>query len=541
MKRLILTGAVLAAFCSSAMAQTIYEASRMTEEDVNGTARYVSMGGAMNALGGDISVMRTNPAGIGIFRSNDLSLSFSYLSTKTGDMAKAKGGMSFDNIGLVYANRISNDGALRFVNFGFNYHKRRNFNNRTVSSRGGANFNTSQTFQFANMAMGGTDGYGNSGYDPSQLEASSAYITTNPYVGWLPIMAYNAFLINPVFYPGEGEGGKDLFKGEYQQFMPGSNLDNYYEAEETGWINDYDFNLSFNILDRGYLGFTLTASDVRYTKSSLYKEDFYKGDIYGGGYDIKNYFSTRGSGLGFSLGGIYRVLPSMRLSLSFTTPTIYWLSDYQESSLAYDVDDLEGKRRTGEVMPVDSRGNFIPYEYSYQVVTPWKVNVGVGGTLLNMMAIDAEYEYRNGGKTKLRDTEGVKLVSENESMSKWFKGQHTFKVGAEISPFPMFAIRAGYNYTTSLFGAFDASNPDGNAFKYLSPMAARTDTEFSNTYSRQNISVGLGFRARYVYIDAAYQYSIYKQDFFEFDDLALMPVELTNTRHQVLFTLGCKF
>ncbi|MBR0389670.1 MAG: TonB-dependent receptor, partial [Prevotella sp.] len=54
----------------SAAAQTVYDAAKFIDKDLNGTARFVSMGGAMSALGGDISTMNTNPAGIGIYRSN---------------------------------------------------------------------------------------------------------------------------------------------------------------------------------------------------------------------------------------------------------------------------------------------------------------------------------------------------------------------------------------------------------------------------------------------------------------------------------------
>ena len=56
-------------------AQTHYDAVRNIGNELNGTARFVGMGGAMGALGADISVMGTNPAGIGLFRSNDVSLS----------------------------------------------------------------------------------------------------------------------------------------------------------------------------------------------------------------------------------------------------------------------------------------------------------------------------------------------------------------------------------------------------------------------------------------------------------------------------------
>lgn len=59
-------------------AQTIYDVTKMTEKDLNGTARFVGMGGAMGALGGDMSTIATNPAGIGIYRSNDVTASFGF-------------------------------------------------------------------------------------------------------------------------------------------------------------------------------------------------------------------------------------------------------------------------------------------------------------------------------------------------------------------------------------------------------------------------------------------------------------------------------
>ncbi len=61
------------------MAQTIYDGAKLTGKDLNGTARFVGMGGAMGALGGDISTMGTNPAGIGLYRSNDIMTSFGFL------------------------------------------------------------------------------------------------------------------------------------------------------------------------------------------------------------------------------------------------------------------------------------------------------------------------------------------------------------------------------------------------------------------------------------------------------------------------------
>ena len=46
----------------SANAQETYENAKLAGEDLNGTARYVGMGGAMEALGADISTIGSNPA-----------------------------------------------------------------------------------------------------------------------------------------------------------------------------------------------------------------------------------------------------------------------------------------------------------------------------------------------------------------------------------------------------------------------------------------------------------------------------------------------
>ena len=74
----IITLATLGLMITAApiVAQTVYDAAKITNKDLNGTARFVGMGGAMGALGGDISTIGTNPAGIGIYRSNDAMVSF---------------------------------------------------------------------------------------------------------------------------------------------------------------------------------------------------------------------------------------------------------------------------------------------------------------------------------------------------------------------------------------------------------------------------------------------------------------------------------
>ena len=107
MKRIIAIAAFALAMLPAA-AQETYENAKIGWSDLNGTARYVGMGGAMEALGADISTIGTNPAGIGLFRKSQANISLGVVSQQDGN---AFGGghttnMSFDQVGFVYASRV---------------------------------------------------------------------------------------------------------------------------------------------------------------------------------------------------------------------------------------------------------------------------------------------------------------------------------------------------------------------------------------------------------------------------------------------------
>lgn len=530
------------ALAVSASAQTIYEAANLIDSDLNGTARYVGMGGAMNALGGDVSVIRSNPAGIGVYRSNDLVFSFGTNTASTSfdlDGNKyRKTSFSFDNAAFVYAVDMGRKRPVRFLNFAFNYNKRRNFNRKWSGAWADG---TTQTDLIADMATNGINWDGQPGYDPEQFEEDIAFVTDNPYVGWLPIMAYNAWLINPEM------DGADNFDGFWSGYMPADSFDHYYEVNESGWINDYDFNISMNLYDRVYLGMTLTAIDVKYQKSSLYTEEIYYGIDYRGGYDLTNTYSTSGSGLGFSLGIIARLHDNLRLGFSFSTPTIYWLTDYQESSLAYgvDVDGVDGRERMhGTISPYDEYGSFMGYQYSYRVRAPWKVNLSLGATLINRLALGAEWEFQNAAKTSIMYDDGVLIDVLNDGyfagdgsliggIKQSFKKQNTFKIGGEFRVTPSFAVRAGFNYVTSFM--------DEGAFKYMESSSARTDTEYENAHDRWSVAAGLGYSKNHFYIDLAYQFMKYDSDFYPYDNTSIAPLLLGNREHQALMSVGFRF
>lgn len=328
--KVIVTACTLLAM-ATASAQNAYDAEKLLGNDLNGTARFVGMGGAMGALGGDISVMSSNPAGIGIFRSNDVSVSFGFNNTSTKSnfsgvsMNEDKTRASFDQIGFVYSNKIGNNTSLRFVNFGFNYHKSKNFNR--LFSMGGALDNMSQSFQLAQEMER---------YGLTESEFNDILDAKNPYTKYwnqLPVLGVMGVRTGVVDWFNDPEKNIHAPWGW-------NGFNNNFFSKETGGISQYDFNVSFNIEDRVYLGATLGVYDVNYDRYTSYTENL--NDDKGadnGGYTLDNYYRLEGTGLDLKLGVIVRPIESspFRLGFAVHTPTWYDLRESYNATLSSDI------------------------------------------------------------------------------------------------------------------------------------------------------------------------------------------------------------
>lgn len=510
--------------------QTLYDANRYMDSDLNGTARFVGMGGAMGALGGDISTMGTNPAGIGIYRSNDAMVSFGF--TNVGTKAQLNGTKinndksfgSFDNAGFVLAIKQGDVTPLRFVNFGFNYSKQKSFDKNMVM--GGRVNGLTQTYQMAAMTDGLT---------ANDFRSDPYY---NPSIGWLSIMGYDTWLISPSEtttpndYPIEDADGNPIVDDNgnplyynydlYSGF--GTNPMTEYSARERGGLSNYDFNMAFNLYDRFYLGATLGIVDVDYSRSSLYGESSNDGN-----YTLENWFETKGVGFNFKVGAILRATDNFRIGAAIHIPTFYRLTDYHGAILTSHID--------GQTYVQDTYREAAEVKTKYDLRTPWKFNVNLGYTIGSSVALGAEYEYMDRSSAKLKYDDGVSMSNENKMIDTGLKAVHTFRVGAEFKVAPQFSLRAGYNYITAPMYS--------DTFKYLPYNTVRTDTEFSNIKATSNYTLGFGYRGDVFYADMAYKYQTYKEDFYAFDQgdepVDLPATKVDNNRHQLIMTLGMRF
>lgn len=525
---------------SVASAQTQYDAFRLSENELNGTARFVGMGGAMGALGADISVMGTNPAGIGLFRGHDLSTSFSFNSTQVKSdfngtsMKEKKNQMSFDQIGFVYSTKIGNKTALRYFNFGFNYHKSNNLNK--LFSVGGLLDGLSQTNQIVNMIGGAVSdigeidniyNYGVKGHE----KLPNPYDPVNSNYPYLGVMGVRTELV--------AVGDNNTLKGW-------NGDGNYYHSREEGGIQQYDFNVSFNVQDKMFFGLTLGVYDVDYRRTTHYSEDIFDQNPefqqpHIGYYELNNTFRTSGTGTNLKLGAIFRPIDdsAFRFGVAIHTPTWYRLTDIYNSNV-YSEMSYQVKNEAGEVVTKDFNANELISDYvggevlqDYRLTTPWKFNVNLGTVFGGIMAVGAEYEYTDYSSAKLYYSDGYEMSNQNQYLSEDLKGVHTLRLGMETKLTSCFSVRAGYNFSTQAFKE--------TAYKALNWNDMRTDTEYNNKFSQNTVTVGLGYRGRLFYADFAYKYNLYKSDFYSFSDINLQAAKLTNERHQALVTVGIHF
>ena len=534
MKSFYLMVALLAA-TAIAQAQDTYLNDRVTaSDDVIGTARYVGMGGALGALGADLSVMSSNPAGTGLYRKSDVAISFGAVvptgggwnSNDASSYGEKLARASFDQLGFLWSMKGSGD-VMKYVNLGINYQKKANYNHGFFAD---------------NLNLGGL-----SQMDQLTELAQAGYDRDNNLAG---MAKANEFLI----LDAGGNVQPNTYRGEK----------GFYTRHQKGSLQAFDINLSFNLKDRFYTGLTFGLDHVDYNSWSSYTEQNQDNGGVVGDYTLYNDREIDGTGLNVKFGFISRPIEEnpLRIGLAVETPTWYRL----KNSTLYDLTDQgwdpavdDGPRN----VQTQTRESYI----EYVVRTPWRARLSVGSTVGEKLAWGIEYEYANAANTKMgypkydkgdpnhSSLASTKDAAMNQLTKNLMQGQHTIKAGLEYKPTSALALRAGYNYITSRYKdnpSFDQFSTDSYAMDYA------TSTDFMTLGATNIITCGVGYKYKKFYVDLAYKYRMQDAKFYAFDtsftsgnqfiadnpDLAnasIKPVELDLNRHQITCSLGFKF
>lgn len=493
-------------------------------------------------MGGDITTLSQNPAGIGVYRNSDVAATIDFsnqvstVNTAGEKYTDNKFKFACNNFGLVWTVRFNQE-ALRNVNFGFAYNKQKSFDRSYKTSYSGITGASSLSGYIAQMSNGYTtndlDYNDNSSYDP---------YNSNP---WLNVLGYKSYLIN--------SKGNDTWNSIVGT---GSTATGDLFVREKGSIDEYNFNIGGNIYDVFYWGLGITVTDFSYDLQSGYGENFTNGYMpnddgtvgtanTNGWYLMQNLLHTNGSGVKFNVGAIMRVTNSFRLGLAFHTPNYYKMTDTYAASVAYNFD------RSGT--SYNDRAETPSGSYSYEFRSPWRVIASAAYVFGKGGILSFDYEYTANDDMTFDDPYSIDMFYKtNQEIPQIVSPMHTFKVGGEFRISPQFSARLGYAYQTS---PVKSTYRSGHEIP-----TAGTVTSFTLDRATNYFTVGLGYRFSNIYADIAYVHRYRSSELFPFSpipdpDAVLNPNEmdtpsllispqistLTDHNNSFVLTMGVKF
>ena len=493
----IIFACILSHFTS---AQDLADAIRYSSFQINGTARAGGMGNAFGALGGDFTSVSINPAGLGLYRSSELSLTPTFGQTKVDSkylgnpLSDNRYNFSFNNISYVSSNmaRSGNETGLVNVNIGIGYNRLKNFNSNVLV--GGDNAKSSILDNFASNANVGN---------------------LSDYYEWL---AWDTDLLikdeNGVYWHDIEDAGY----GQSQQ----------KSISRQGRMDEYSLALGLNFNHKLYFGASVGIVDLYYKETSTHTEgDKNKHIPYFNELQFNSFLRTSGTGYNGKFGIIYKPVNEIRLGVAVHTPTIYILKDAFETSMNSSITYDDGKTEK-----YNATSPFLKYDYDLE--TPLRATFSGAFVVGKRGLVSLDYEYVDYSKARLRrgGYDNYPFTDENKEIASVYKSVGNLRLGGEYRLTDAFSLRAGYEYYPSGYNKYALGATQKNADANL------------NIYS-----CGFGYRLGSFYLDAAYRYS----DSMAFDMLYSAPISgnynypspemasFNTLKSNVVVTFGVKF
>lgn len=472
MKKILLI--LLLAYSLSPIAYS-QDVQRFAERSTIGSARYVGMGGAMTAIGGDPSAAMVNPAGLGLYRRSEISVSIDETIDNTQQVGSndtyQRTRFAAPQISAIWAwGNSQKQRGLVYNNFMFSLNRLANFNRDIVVK--GADMGMVPTICNITNDEGGV---------------SEEFLVNKPWdnveIGWLSILGYEAYLIDPI---------------ENNKWKPAVDFtDGSLSISETGTSDQYTISWAGNISNQWYIGVGVNIPTINYTKHTSLREENKQNSSSA---ELKSMFHVSGVGVSGSFGLIYRPIQALRIGASLQTPTILSLSRQSTGDMYSTIAGQKYEVLTPEsgVMDID-------------IASPLRTSVSVAGQLGKIGLIAIQYDYAHS--------------SEMDDI-------HTLRIGAEAQVTRGLFLNAGYVYESS----FMKEDPKW----LLGYNEIRTDMDYRYTTATQYGSAGIGYRSDVVVAQLAYQYGWQTIHQYASEEQAL-PFYVDTHTHRIVATLAWRF
>lgn len=452
-KKIIFAVAIVATALQSLAQNYDVDAFRFSGGNNSATARFNALGGPQTSIGGDLTSLYGNPAGLGMFTKSEFSFtpSFNIKNNETSflgtNTTQSNSNANLNNIGIVFHSPLAKTGnltsGLLSFNFGVGYQKTNLFKN--------------------DLNFGGGIAFENGLGDYFSERANSEGNVLNDIVSDVTYGSYLGYLIE--------DNGPTA--SSYNP-LTAKDADQKLRSNTRGNQSNVDFSMGLNISNTLYLGATLGLASINYRSNNILNEqgltsvknfDTQITTVYDYNANFSNNFDTQGSGANFKLGAILKPVYEFRIGLSLETPTWYTMSDnFSQNLTLRDIKNIE----------VGGTDNF---NYDYRLSTPLKLNGGLSYFIGKSGFLTANVNFVDYTTIRFRSNNtGVDLRT-NMALSNQYKEALNYSFGAEFKLVDNFMIRGGYSSM-------------GNPYRNI---------DFKST----NYSGGLGYRFGSYYIDGA--------------------------------------
>lgn len=554
-KHLLLMISMASVAALAASAQGAVDAFRLSQNELRGTARYMSMAGAFGALGGDLSTLNQNPAGIGVYRSSEIGATLdidmqrtTMNNTGSTPAMNKQTRAACNNFGYVGSVRTGSS-LMPYFSWGATYNRVNSFERRYRGYFPTAA--TSWTNYVAQLSTGIPDNkmLGTDDYDP--------FFQSN--VPWISALAYNTFLINPSSQYNPDDQSTWRYQGLYGM---GSVADAEVDVVQKGYVDEYSINFGGNFSNMVYWGIGFGITDLSFTESSYYNEEIANAKVLNASqtavvngdavWGIENYQTVGGTGFNVKLGLIFKPINEFRIGLAVHTPTWYNLNFTSNSWVDYGLGDIQDDGYYTWDSQVDKNEYATTQEgiWSRKLKTPWRLMASAAGVVGGRFILSADYVYEAYPDMTISDSDGV-FDDITGDIKEYYSPSNELRLGAEFRVTPRFSLRAGYGFKSS-----GVKQEVRDGMKYVYTAGTQSIYEFSG--DRQNVTLGLGYRFGGFYVDAAWVHSTKKSEWSAFStfpramngeaeyELASGATpgphaQITDTRNHIVLSLGFKF
>lgn len=489
----------LATVADPSMAQLPEDAIRTSWYTPFGTARHQAIGGAMGSLGGEITSIYVNPAGLGMYKTSEIVLTpgLSLLNTKgsfRGTDAKADRLNKF------------NFGTTGFViGFGDEY-SRWNSKAFSIAVNRTANFNNNYFYRGFNDYSSFTEPLANEffNYYSNQKNMnpglSDADIIENALdgndVSLLTKMSLYTYLVDV----DSSNGNKNIISRAEQAGI----TEQMNNIQTKGGITEIAIGFATNMDDKLYFGASVGIPILNYERTSTFTEtdasDNNDNDFRFS--SVTETYTQKGAGFNLKLGLIFKPAEQVRIGFAVHSPTLYGLKERTSFKMVTDVENLFGAGNGLD--SIESRSFFGSQdpEFKYDLVSPWRFLLSgsyvireVSDVTMQRGFISADIEYVTHGSSRFSSSEDYDddeyYEGVNEAVKTAYKGAFNFRLGGEIK-FNTIMGRLGFAY-------------------YGKPY---DDKELKA--HKMTVSGGLGYRNKGVFVDLTYVHSLNKDVHFPY-------------------------